>query len=75
MPPAVKTISEASAPIKAPTGPAGLVQRGFGLLTEMVDAGGVAPDVAHRLGHPVGDQRVERGRRVMVQIDTHGVKC
>ena len=42
---------------------------GFGLLTEMMDAGCVAPDVAQRLGHPVGDRRVQRGRRVMVQID------
>ncbi len=71
VPPAVKTISEASPPIKRATGTPRFVQRGFGLLTEMVNAGRVAPDVAHRLGHPVGDQGVERGRRVMVQIDTH----
>ena len=55
-------------------GAAGLVQGCFGLLTEMMDAGCIAPHVAHRLGHPVGDQRIQRSCRVMVQIDAHGVK-
>ena len=46
-------------------------RRGFGLLPEMVDAGRVAPDVPHRLVHPVGDRRGERGRRVVIEVDAH----
>ena len=74
VPPAVKTISDGVGADQGGDRTPRLVQRGFGLLTEMVHAGRVAPHLAQRLGHPVGDQRVERGRRVMVQIDTHGAE-
>ena len=71
VPPAVKTISGDVGAEQGGDLAAGFVQSGFGLLTEMVHAGRVAPDVAHRLGHPIGDLWVERGRRVVVQVDTH----
>ena len=74
VPPAVKTISDGIGADQGADRAPGLVQRGFGLLTEMVNAGRVAPHLAQGLGHPIGDQRVERGRRVMVQIDTHGAE-
>ena len=46
VPPPVKTISAASAPISVGHRRPGLVDDGLGLLAEMVDAGGVAPDLA-----------------------------
>ena len=42
-------------------GRAGCIEDCFGLLTEMVDGGCVAPNLAHRSRHAVSDQGVEEG--------------
>ena len=56
-------------------GAPGLVDSRFRLLSEVVDARRVAPLVAQRRAHPVGDRRGERGRGVVIQVDAlHGPK-
>ena len=69
VPPAVKTISGGSAPSRAGHRGARLVERGLGLLAEMVDARRVAPGVARHGGQAFERGRDERGRRVVVEVD------
>ena len=71
VPPLVKTISDGSAPMSAATRRPRVVDRGLGLLAEVVDARRVAEQVARRGGDGVGHLRSERGRRVVVEVDTH----
>ena len=50
---------------------AGLVEDGFRLLAEVVDAGRVAPVVAGHTRDEVGNGRSRGGRGVVVEVDAH----
>ena len=50
---------------------AGGVENRLGLLAEMVDARGVAPDIPRDLGGQLRDGGVEGGGRIVVEINPH----
>ena len=71
VPPLVYTTSEGSALIRAATAARASSRAAFALLSEVVDARGVAELVACRRHDGVDDVWADRGRRVVVEVDAH----
>ena len=71
VPPLVNTTSDGSASIERRDRRSGVVERRFGLLPEVVDARRIAELIAGRADDGLDDLGGERGRGVVVEIDTH----